>query len=317
MKELKGLAWEPSWMSIVGCIKGCLNFKESPISMPWLYGGSGFAFSINIAKQLCPSGPTAWRHDKCMSLLSNLGVESQMLLAFDDAPDYQQKQIEAQKIIVGALDNGIPSVVWSMSIPEYYVIYGYDDSQYFFDGPNKGAGVLPFEKLGKTEVPLIHLLTIDTKTPESDAKIIKDTLEFAVFESTNPASMHWHDHGYAGGLDAYELWAQELEKGDILGTGAHYNAQCWAEARKNALLFLNEAMHKLPSLKRDFENAVVEYGIVENSLSQVAEFFPFFQFDPNHAKEQDRVEKTAELLRKAKVAETRGIEILKELAGKL
>lgn len=304
-------------MSIVGCIKGCLNYKQSPISMPWLYGGSGFAFSINIAKQLCPSGPTAWRHDSCMPLLSNLGVKSQMLLAFDDQPDYQQRQVEAQKIIVSALDNGTPSVAWSMSIPEYYVICGYDDSQYFFDGPNKGTGVLPFEKLGKTEVPLIHLLTIDTKTPESDAKIVKEALEFALLESANPASMHWHNQGYAGGLAAYDLWAQELEKGDILGTGAQYNAQCWAETRKNALLFLDEAMHRLPALKRELENAAVEYGIVENSLSQVAALFPFFQFDPNHVKEKDRIEKAIQSLRKAKDAEARGIEILKEIAGKL
>lgn len=47
-KELEGLGQAPLWTTHIGCIKGCCDYNGMDISTPWIYGGTGHAFVINI-----------------------------------------------------------------------------------------------------------------------------------------------------------------------------------------------------------------------------------------------------------------------------
>ena len=73
MPVLDGLKWKPTWVSQLGCIKGCLDYLGVDVSEPWLFGLSGHAFVINVHPELCPSGPTAWRTERMVELCEHVG----------------------------------------------------------------------------------------------------------------------------------------------------------------------------------------------------------------------------------------------------
>jgi len=50
MKILENLRWQPRNVTHLGCIKGCLDYLGMDVSEPWLYGGTGHAFVINICQ---------------------------------------------------------------------------------------------------------------------------------------------------------------------------------------------------------------------------------------------------------------------------
>ena len=73
MTIMKKLKWKPRWVSHLGAVEASLRFLKQKTSTAWIYGGTGHAFIINIAKDLCPSGPTAWRTMMLYELAPNLG----------------------------------------------------------------------------------------------------------------------------------------------------------------------------------------------------------------------------------------------------
>jgi hypothetical protein len=48
MKKLDGLQWHPRYNEHMGCTKGCLDYLGIDVSFPWLYGGTGNAFVLNM-----------------------------------------------------------------------------------------------------------------------------------------------------------------------------------------------------------------------------------------------------------------------------
>jgi len=61
MKKLDGLTYTPTWISHMGCLSGCTRYLNLPTTDSWIYGATGHAFIINISRDSCPSGPTAWK----------------------------------------------------------------------------------------------------------------------------------------------------------------------------------------------------------------------------------------------------------------
>jgi hypothetical protein len=47
-KVIENLKYRPLWISHIGCIKACLDYLDSDISLPWLFGATGHAFVLNI-----------------------------------------------------------------------------------------------------------------------------------------------------------------------------------------------------------------------------------------------------------------------------
>ena len=73
--KIENLAMPSFNTTLVGVLKGALDYHGIEVSAPTAFGVSGHAFLINIHKQLCPSGPYCWRRECADPLVRNLGIE--------------------------------------------------------------------------------------------------------------------------------------------------------------------------------------------------------------------------------------------------
>ena len=54
--QLGDLRWRCAWISEIGCLDPCARHLGRELTRPWLFGGTGYAFLLNIHAELCPCG---------------------------------------------------------------------------------------------------------------------------------------------------------------------------------------------------------------------------------------------------------------------
>ena len=319
MKKLENLRWVPRWVSHLGCLKGCLDYLGLDVSDAWLFGGTGHAFVINVHEEICPSGPTAWNTERLFTLGKNIGYEVDGVFAMKSADDFAEKQELAWEHAQSAIDNGLPCYGWELDIPEYYVVYGYDEGAgYYFSGPgcDEGRGPKPWQELGNTEIGVIEMYSVKPGQAADDVQTVKEALAFAVEHATSPAK--WIFPKYKAGLAGYDNWIRALEGGTADGFGMAYNAAVWAECRGYAVLFLQEAKERLEGrAAAAFDEAIERYQVVHENLQTVTEAFPFHGMEPGHIKDQVRIRMALQALRTARDAEAGGLEMLRRIVNEL
>jgi hypothetical protein len=323
MVNLENLNWSPKWVSHLGGIKGCIDYLGLDISDAWLYGATGHAFVINVHTELCPSGPTAWKTEKLFKLGPNAGYKIDGVFGLKDTPDFAAVQERAWKHAKQALDHEIPCYGWELEIPEFYVIYGYEEGEgggYYYKGPGceEGKGPKPWQELGDTGIGVLELYSIRPGQAADDATTVKQALDFALEHAANPQG--WVFDGYRAGLEGYDTWIAALQEGKASDMGARYNTVVWLECRKYAAEFLAEAQTRLAGRTNDLlAEAQHHYQIVAESLGQVAELYPW----SHHAKDEDvlpvddKSRVAVEALQAARAAESAGLETLAKIVQAL
>jgi hypothetical protein len=316
MKKLENLKWVPRWVSHLGCIKGCLDYLGLDISDAWLFGATGHAFVINVHEVVCPSGPTAWNTEMLFKLGKNIGYKIDGVFGMKSADDFAEKQKLAWEHAKSAIDQGLPCYGWELDIPEYYVVYGYDDTGYYFSGPgcDEGKGPKPWQEL---EIGIIEMYSVRVGQAADDVQTVKEALAFALEHATGPA--RWIFPKYKAGLDGYNAWIRALEGGTADGFGMAYNAAVWTECRGYAVLFLKEAKERLNrrAAAALLDEAIERYQVVHENLQTVAEAFPFHGMEPEHIKDPARVRTALNALRTARDAEADGLETLRRIVNEL
>lgn len=316
---LTNLRWTPRWASHMGCIKGCLDYLGIEVSDAWLFGATGHAFVINIAPGLCPSGPTDWDTRPLVELGRNVGyvVEGTEEYCPDQEHGLSAAQERAWDHVRARIDEGLPCYGWELLAPEFYVIYGYDEAGYYVSGPgcDEGKGPVPWRKLGASAIGVVFASGIRPAEPGDVRKTVRDALSFALDIGYNRRK--WTDD--AGGLVGYDVWIRTLQAGRAGRFGLGYNAAVWAESRKFAVGFLQEAQQRLDAgLERLFGTAAGHYEVVARSLKTVSDTYPFDKkSEQESVAPDDRAHATMEILRQAREAEAAGLAILAELVPKL
>ncbi len=314
-KQIERLRWRQAWVSHLGCIEGCLDRLGVSITRPWLYGGTGHAFVINMHETVCPSGPTAWSGEMLVTLAPNLGYKVTSLMAEKTQPDFAAKQEEAWKFVRKCVDAGTPCYGWELEWPDYAVIFGYDDAGYYFSGPgcDAGKGPKPWKQLGVSDIGMLYVASVERCKPAADVKVVKDALTAAVKFAENPGE--WVFPKYRSGPAAFDVWAKALEDGTAGRFGHGYNAAVWAECREVAVAFLEEARKRLPG-KADaaFDEAMGHYKVIRDKLRAVAEMHPFRTVIEVPVTETFKSPEAAKLVREAGAAERKGLEALKKIA---
>jgi hypothetical protein len=318
MAVLEGLKWKPMWVSQLGCIKGCLDYLGVDVPASWLFGLSGHAFVINIHEELCPSGPTAWRTERMVRLCEHVGCVIRRITGNRSEASFGQIQHVAWNDVRRAVDQYEPCYAWELDIPEYYVIHGYDDVGYLFNGPRceDGAGPLPWRGLGGSGIGWLEVAIVNPVQPASDRYAVGQALEFALDHAAN--SEKWTFDKYKTGLAGFDLWIKALESNVASGPGAGYNAAVWGECRGHAARFLDLAKEKVEaSLSPLFDEATAHYQLVCEQLARVCELFPFAgqseeQMEAN-VRDEQRCGAAAEALRAARTAEERALTALREI----
>jgi len=316
-KRLAGMKWDPSWISHMACLVGCADYLKLDVPPAWIHGASAHAFALNIHPQLCPSGPTAWPTKKCNILVGDVGLHIKAHMTHSRDPNVAQRRREIFQQVRKAIDANRPCIGWEMGVPEWYPICGYDGAgNYLYLGFDGKVGKKEHEKLGDSGIGVTNVLIVEPGSRADDRTTVRESLRMALKIATGKCA--WKN--YAGGLAGYDAWIKGLDANGTLGLGAAYNAQCWAECRRNAVAFLALAAKRLPdkAMAPHFKQAINSYKAVSRQLDVVAETFPFNHrdqkmMDANLADPKRRA-KAAEALRKARKAERAGIQALAKLA---
>ena len=316
MRNLENLRWVPHWVSHLGCIKGCLDYLGIDVTDGWLSGGTGHAFVLNVHEDgSCPSGPTAWNHSVMFTLGGNLGFSIDGVTGMKHRGELPDAQERAWDLVRRSIDQGVPCYGWELAVPEYYVVYGYDDVGYYYSGPDadEGAGPKPWRELADTGIGWLEMRTVEAGRQADDAKTVRDALSFAL--EFGAGSDRWVLPKYRGGLAGYDTWIRAMQEGTAGRFGVGYNAAVWAKCRRVAPEFLREAKERLTGEAAGFfDEAIARYDDVSRALDRVAEAYPFgteYAMDP--IGDDERSAAAAESLRRARAAEEAGLTALRKI----
>ncbi len=133
---------------------------------------------------------------------------------------------------------------------------------------------------------------------------------------------------YQSGLAGYDTWICALQKADWpaeedRGSGHAFNAAAWAECRRHAVAFLEEASRRLAGkdLGQHLHEATEQYRVVAERFEELTTLFPFQPWDPatmaDRFKEDDLRSKAVSMLTKARNAEVEGLKAIARIATKL
>jgi len=130
VRTLEGSRWVPRCVSHMGCVGGCLKVLGLLSTPAWLFGATGHAFVIHVHHHVCPSGPTTWNSQALSQLGRNVGYETQAVSGTRCEGSFAQTQARAWDFVKHAIDQGLPCYGRKLNMPEYYVVFGYDDTGY-------------------------------------------------------------------------------------------------------------------------------------------------------------------------------------------
>jgi hypothetical protein len=292
--DLANLHQPPFNTTMMGGLKGVLDYYGLRRTDAEVYGLSGHAFLINIHPTLCPSGPYCWKRARVLELIENLGVRI-VPLGFFHAGSSPEERAVVERQVIDALDRGEPASLLNM---ENQLITGYDETGLktsqpweFADFPPKHLTFGTWSELG-AEIH-VDFYRLEQMAPASAEHALNAALRYAV-----DVYHHGEQHaeaGYLAGSGVFDAWVEAVEAGHGSSHGHWWNATVWAECRRQAAEFFRQ----LPT-KDQTGKLSEDYAAVASALSRASD------------KEMPVSEKVA-LLRQASVHEAnaiRGIESL-------
>ncbi|MCD4652542.1 hypothetical protein K8T06_01245 [bacterium] len=253
--------------SLMGVIRGVLDYYGTPVSDGILFGGTGHAFLINIHDQICPSGPYCWNYDEFIRLLQNFGI-TMTNLGFYSPEDKIENRLQVDKLIRDHLDKGHPCSLLNM---ENQLIPGYEDDHFITIAPWPGNKDFPPQTLtfgSWKEFGEIFHCTFYTfrKTGEFDKKaIIRDGLHCALELYLTPEK--FSREPYSGGIQAYDQWIHAIDDGHGKDLGNWWNAMVWGECRARAAAFMDEISEETDKTVRDLTDQLSDaYRTIAQNL---------------------------------------------------
>lgn len=167
-----------------------------------IVAASGFAFRLWVdGESLCPSETSIWSFDSQKPWVESGGLLCDYVGRYWGQDNIEEeRRLKAIEIIRKSIDNGIPAVSWDISVPEWGLITGYDDAAESFStlAVNGSESPLPYDKLGKRDLPILSVLTVTGRSGKDSKQIYRDTLRLAV---SHLKGEEWCDN--AKGLAAY------------------------------------------------------------------------------------------------------------------
>lgn len=297
--------------------------KKREISLTEFMGYSSHAFRINInGDNVDVAGPTGYEWEDILPKgLLNLGFRCKWLRTPNFTPPTPEMLTEALEMIQDSIDRGIPAVGWDLLIPEFGIIYGYDDGESVLHVKDpRGDGKLPYEKLGRGQATETFVLTLTDSFDISKELMLSGALDM-IIDHARRRQHKYELPKYENGLKAYDAWIQAFTNRTVDAFGNSYNTSVVYDARKHAYRFLrglamdwNGVSTLAKEVRKRAECAAEHYAKVEQSLAALNEMFPFpdggTPNDPVHA------ERAITQLNAAKAAEEKGLlelEAMREL----
>ena len=189
-------------LSLAKCLSAVLKYSEYKELADDIIASSGFAFRMWVAPDLCPSATSIWDFSKQPEWLANGGLicDYTERLWGQENMEEERRKIAIQQI-ENAIDSGMASVVWDISGCEWGIISGYDEeSKTLYTLKIDGnEDRISYDKLGKLEIPILSVLTVNNKSGKSAKQIVADTKKLA---TSHLRGEEWCDN--AKGIAAYD-----------------------------------------------------------------------------------------------------------------
>ncbi|MFD1738883.1 hypothetical protein ACFSCX_20425 [Bacillus salitolerans] len=312
--------WLKTKTSAAAAIHGAVQYTDKKdLNLIDVMGLTGHAFRINIDPvEVNVAGPTSLPGGYIIRKnLSNLGFTSN--LADSEAPVKPEKLAQTIELISESVDKGIPAIVFDLFIPEFGLIYGYDDDKQVFYGKDSSKdGEITYEQFADV-TGVLYTTTISESLPHSKYEMLRMALDTILDHAHGREWQHVFKNQYVIGLEAYDTWIKVLEKGCADPHGNSYNALVVSDAREFAVKFLHDLTIKWNGtnvvergVRKFAADAEKHYEKVAEALVELREMFPFpHGGDPSNELEAS---KAINLLKKAKAAEIEGIKCLETLS---
>lgn len=319
MSDSKSKDWTKTWTSAAAAIYGAISYTDKQqFSLIDVMGLTGHAFRINIdPDHIDVAGPTMFpggylfRRNLC-----NLGFISN--LSDVEKPYTPEKVEKVLALIQQSIDKGYPAMCFDLFIPEFGLIYGYDDVKQVFHAKDVSQeGTISYTDFVEKR-NMLWVSTISESLPHSKYEILRMALDMIVDHTRGREWQHIFEGKYMIGLAGYDAWIACLERRGADPFGNAYNIAVVSDAREYAAQFLRELVTQWNgtniverAVRKFASEAAEQYERVATSLVKMREMFPFPQGgEPNEPAIADRA---IELLRAAKGAEGQGIEVLEKL----
>ncbi|WP_460319628.1 hypothetical protein [Paenibacillus sp. YSY-4.3] len=285
-------------------------------------GLTDHAFRINIhPNDVSPAGPTMFSPTELLEAgLSNLGFTCDQLHGFS-TPAPPEKLEQAVKFAQETIDRGIPAIGWSLFIPEFGVIYGYDDDkQELYCKDPSYEGPLAYAKLNELPLNFVFMLRVQESIPVDLKHAWKMALDRIVLFAREqaPTLSKEYRHGLAG----YDAWIQAFRNRTVNPFGNAYNAEVVGDAREFAAEFLRSLSAKWQGnnsldnrVRKLAEEAAAHYEKAAEAFIAFRQLFPH----PHGGEPNDPVnaEEAIRLLEQAKASETSGVTVLEQMQKEL
>jgi len=300
-----------TWVTCAMALAGMIESTGKKMSFPMVMGLSGHAFRLTVLPgDIHIAGPTMFDFTEVLQRgLRNLGFASNALnerkrseypspnanlvdpaLVTADARkkrELAQTLPEALELIHHSIDRGHPVLAWDLFIPEFGLIYGYDDEKrQFYAADNCGHDkTLAYEDLGRGLVEDLFVLSIREALPTDERTMLTQAIQAALDHYRGSA----HNPCTAiHGLPAYTAWQEAYQQGGIEPNGNAYTTAVAHDARRYAALFWAEIADTWTDsafdiIRPDIREAAVRYEKIAGHFAELCRIFPFpAGGEPNH-----------------------------------
>lgn len=322
MKETSSLNqkdWTKTKTSAAAAIHAAVAYTDKKhYSLVDVMGITGHAFRINIEHDhIDVASPTMFAGGYMIRRnLCNLGFISS--LSDTDKPFSPEKVEKVLALIQQSIDKGIPAISFDLFVPEFGLIYGYDDLKQLFHAKDASKeGAISYSDFVENR-DMLWVTTISESLPHSKYETLRMALDMIV---DHARGREWQDifaEHYRIGLQGYDAWisCMQLRKADPFGNA--YNVAVVSDAREFAVQFLRELVIRWNgdniverTVRKMAAEAAAHYSKSAAAMVEMRELFPF----PHGGRPDDPTvaDRSVELLRAAKEAEVHGIEVLEQL----
>jgi hypothetical protein len=308
-KALSGVEYRHNWTSLAGCLESLLAFEGAPLPRPDLMVLTGFAFRLRVrtsGRLLAGSALNEFEPKDLAARLSRLGLEFEVVASGEiRGPDRDG----ALRLIRRAVDRGAPAIVYGLQLPEFGLVWGYDDKAETLAVKtvlsDMVGELLAWERYPAPEAHRQLVLALKKRRTVDPDAALADALSAAVDAAEGGAT----GDGCVEGLPAYEAWAGLLESAaDLDPQGNAHTVQTLQAARADAAAFLsNRQEEALRAAAAAYKEEVLE-------LYRHATLFPFPAGGDVTNPAVRRL--AAATLRQALVHERRAVEALDRSSGR-
>lgn len=338
--------WTTAGFNLYGLLE---TTDKHELGVSRVLGLTGQSFRLNIVRDsIHTSGATRYDWNAVLPrALRNLGFQCRFVsgrsvaaaatgaagaagatgAAAEAASHDAETLADAFRLIHETLDQGGYVLSFDLTLPEFGIIYGYDDRERelyvgdvnvsFHRKPDVHER-LPYDRLGRTVTGLLFVLAITGKVAVTPKESLLGALRLILdhAKGLEPAPV-----GCANGLVAYDVWMDAFRHRTVDKHGNSYSVELTHDARRYAAQFLEETASDwadaedktIPEL---LLGAARHYAMCAESFQSLCRLFPFdgSQSTPN---DPDTADRSIAMLQEACGHERSGIAELEKLADRL